>query len=80
MVAVADQQDEPLLVTQVVCVRDASLFPTAAIPFTDVDAVLCDQFPIDLAGIFSIWDRAGDVPGEPVSQVTGRDKLHDGFR
>jgi hypothetical protein len=64
MVAVADQQDEPLLVTQVVCVRDASLFPTAAIPFTDVDAVLGDQFPIDLAGIFAARNRASDVPTE----------------
>ena len=80
MVAFADHQDEPLLVSQVVCVRDASLFPAAAFPFADFDAVLGDEFPINLDGIFSARDRAGDVPVEPMSQVTGRDELHDGFR
>jgi hypothetical protein len=56
MMSLADYQNEPLLVPQVVCVRDASLFPTAAFPLTDFDAVLGDEFPINLAGIFAARD------------------------
>ena len=37
MMPLAHQQDEPLLVSEVMCVRDAPLFPVSAFPFTDVD-------------------------------------------
>jgi len=76
----ANQQDEPPLVAQIVCVRDASLLSTTAFPLADVDAVLGDQFPINLGGIFARPNRTGDVPVESVPQVTGRDQLYDGFR
>ena len=41
MVAVADHQDEPPVVSQVVCIRDASLLPTAAFPFAGLSGTLC---------------------------------------
>ena len=62
MVSLADQQDEPSLVSQVMSVRDASPFPMSALPFTHVDAVLRDQFPINNGGIFARRYRTCDVP------------------
>lgn len=61
MVAFADQQNEPPLVPQVVCIRDTSLLSTAAIPLTDVDAIFSNEFPINLDGIFADQGSTGDV-------------------
>ena len=76
----ADHQDEPLLVSQVMCVGDSSLLAVPAFPFTDVDAVFGDQFPINNDGIFARRYRTGREPVETVTQVTGRDQLDDRFR
>ena len=79
MMAFRHQQQKPVLVTDVLHVRESSGLAGGSLPFGDVDSVFGDEFSIDFGRIFRIWDSTGDVPPIAMSQVADGDLLNESF-
>ena len=71
--------DKPVLVTDVLHVRESSGLAGGSLPFRDVDSIFGDEFPINVSRIFRIRDSTGDVPPVAMSQVADGDLLNESF-
>ncbi len=62
MVAVSDEEDEPMLESYVLHVGEPALLAVGALALGDVDLVLGQKLAVDSFGVFVGWDGTGDSP------------------
>lgn len=67
MVSFGEKEYEPMAKAEVLGVGKSLLAASSSLPLRDIDAVLVDQFPIDLRGRFTFGYMASDVPVVAVS-------------
>jgi hypothetical protein len=80
VMAFGTQEKKPILISNVLHVRETSGLATGSLTLGDVDAVFRHKLSIDVVRILRAWDSAGRVPPIPVSQVGNSNLLNESFR
>ena len=69
MVPLCDEQHEPVLVADILHIRQPTFLPVRTLTFANVDLVLRDQFSIHGLAVFALGNPTCHVPPVAVTQV-----------
>jgi hypothetical protein len=79
MMPLGDKQQEPVSVSDVLHVRQATFLPVGTLTLADINFVLGYQLAINCITVFAFRDPSGHVPPVAVPQIADGDLLNESF-